>query len=207
MKCFEKIAEGIDVAAALEELARLGSRPAAEPLQPLNPIAQGRNVGVVQLYRHPEMAGGLLNRQYVEAHSLLARVREELGQPELWLAVLRILPPFCKIPTHRDGLIASERPRRRRYHLALQADSQSYFSVRQEQCRFASGELWYVDLLNRPHYVANHSNQPRVMLMADTLDRGLTEAEANTIQHSLRAQLGPHWREILQASEALPQAR
>ena len=178
---FHKAGSGFDVAPAVEELERLG----------ITELDEG--VGAVVLYQHPGLPGGpsVRNPRYEAAHALLADAVAALGYPTVFAATLRVLPPHGKIPKHRDGLTANTG--RRRYHLALQADEQSWFVIRDERCCFRSGELWRVDLLDRPHSVTNNSPRPRVMLMVDTIERSLAEAIGPKAMRGLVAQFGPEW--------------
>lgn len=183
---FQKVGSGFDVAPAVDELEHLGT------------TGKDDGVSTVPLYQHPMLGGvGVQNTRYAAAHAVFGAVVEALGNPDVYAAVLRLLPPKSKIPKHQDGLTATA-PRRRRYHLALQADEQSWFVIRDERCRFNSGELWHVDLLNRPHYVVNNSDRPRVMLMVDAFEGPLDEAAIRRVHQHLRQTFGDDWERKLQ---------
>lgn len=192
MRYFEKIATGLNVAPAVAELERLGV------------LAKDEGVGVVPLFQNATLFGiGAQNTRYAAAHAVLAEVTAALGNPEVYAAILRILPPKSKIPRHRDNLTAAA-PRRRRYHLALQADEQSWFVIRDERCRFSSGELWHVDLLNRPHYVVNNSDRARMMLMIDAFDGPIPDGLIQQTHEAARRALGDDWRRVVELAARGP---
>lgn len=184
LRYFEKVGSGFNVTPAVEELQRLGVTGSDE------------GVGVVPLYQHPALMGiDVQNDHYGAAHALLREAVGALGGPEVYAAVLRVLPAKARIPKHQDGLTTAMR--RRRYHLALQADDRSRFVIRDERCHFKSGELWRVDLLNRPHYVINDSDHARIMMMIDTLEGPLDEATIRKAHQQFAAAFGDDWQRLV----------
>jgi hypothetical protein len=152
MKHFHKLADGFDVAPALEEIERLG---VPEALGDLGPNPEGlRILTNHEIWRVARPA----------LHALLVRAAAKLGGAPVWKAKLRIIPPHSRIKPHRDNLS----PYEIRHHLALQCDDGAVFTVARERCRFRPGELWRVDLANHLHSVDNASDLERIVLMIDT---------------------------------------
>lgn len=191
---FRKVADGFDVAPALDELWRFGARE----LEIDRLHCPGRDgAGIVHLFQNPKIADiGAMNARYVACHALLDQVAAALGDMELYVAALRILPPKARVGKHRDGFVPGGR---KRFHLALQHDPGAYFVIANEHGRYKPGELWHVDLMNRPHFAVNNSERVRVIMLVDAHEAGACDAtEVARLQAQYQQTIGPDWRQTLQ---------
>jgi hypothetical protein len=156
---FVGVAQGLDVAPALAELAR---QPDYHWMR-LNPDAS----------RYIPLLGGEGRRQFeaelpevwrlIEAVlALLAANHNDAGA--LCHARVGLMPPGEGLPPHHDGV---DGVLRRRYQLALQSAPGVAFVVGGERKCPRPGEAWQIDA-SRTHSVANGSEIDRITILFDT---------------------------------------
>ena len=191
MRHFRKVAEGFDVAPALDELARVGGWEPPHPtgqadynrargFKPVNPEPPG--MLLLSSWRAVSFVidgSGSFFPEHPEVQALLERaasVADPAGR--IVNAKVRAMPPKSRMGRHRDGLPPQGRCR---FHLPLQCDGLAFLDVAGERCRFRPGELWEVMIGDRPHYAANDSDRPRLHLVFDIMDETLLLATAATV--------------------------
>lgn len=157
---FTIIAEGLDVAPALAELAAL---PAYYWLQ----INRDRSV-YVPLLGHDDAR--VMEAELPETWRLIDRVRAILAAGHGDVGALthcRVgrMPPGEGLPPHFDGV---DGVTRRRYQLALQSASGVELIVGGEMKCPHPGEVWRI-AASRTHSVWNHSPVDRITILFDTV--------------------------------------
>jgi Aspartyl/Asparaginyl beta-hydroxylase len=158
MANFTRIAEGLDVAPALAELAR---QP--EYWLQLN-TDDSRSI--------PLLGAAdcrLLEAELAECWRLIDRVRAVLAaghgdQGSLIHARVGLMPPGCGLPPHFDGVDGLID---RRYQLALASEPGVELIVGGEMKWPRPGEAWRIDA-SRIHSVANRSQADRITILFDT---------------------------------------
>jgi hypothetical protein len=159
MENFVKIAEGLDVAPALAELAR---QPDHVWLK-LNPDAS----------RYIPLLAGAGERQFAAelpeiwrlidaVLAILAAEHDDEGT--LCHARVGLMPPGEGLPPHFDGV---DGVARRRYQLALRSETGVALIVGGEAKCPRPGEAWRIDA-SRTHSVANCSATDRITILFDT---------------------------------------
>lgn len=158
MENFVKIAEGLDVAPALAELARRG-----EYWMRLNPDES----------RYMPLLGAgdvrLLEAELPETWRLVDRVlaiaaAEQGDNGALSHARVGLMPPGCGLPPHFDGIDGVDH---RRYQLALQSSPGVALIVGGEAKCPRPGEAWQI-AASRTHSVTNGSGRDRITILFDT---------------------------------------
>ena len=159
MDNFVKIADGLDVAPALAELAR-------QPDESWIRINDGE-MGYLPLL------GGLWERQ-LEAElpetwrlieGVLGILAAEHGdEGRLSYCRVGLMPPGCGLQAHFDGI---DGVAERRYQLALVSQPGVTLTVGGEAKCPRPGEAWQIDA-SRTHSVFNHSTTDRITILFDT---------------------------------------
>jgi hypothetical protein len=157
MANFLLIAEALDVAPALAELAR---QP--EYWLALNPD----ETRIILLLGGDDVR--LLEPELAEVWRLIDRVRAILAADHddcgaLIHARVGLMPPGSGLPPHYDGLGANER----RYQLALQSQPGVALTVGGEVKCPCPGEAWRIDA-TQVHSVRNGSAADRITILFDT---------------------------------------
>lgn len=158
MERFVKIAEGLDVAPALAELARqpeywLRLNPDDSTYIPLLGAGDAR----------------LLETEFPEVWRLIDTVRAAAAGQHGDRGVLvhcRVgcFPPGGGLPPHYDGVDgASER----RYQLALKSEPGAEITIDGESKCLKAGEAWQIDV-SRMHEVSNRSGTDRIVILFDS---------------------------------------
>lgn len=182
-RAFRRIAEGIDVAPLLEELAGRADAWSADGRRQSD-VAVQRETESVPLFWHtgpesfrearqrhpvryvgrPTAIAGALPRTAAFVRALARRAHGVPGR-----AVLVRLRPHGRVYEHVDrGLYYQLRSR---YHLVLASRDGSPLRAGGEQVRMQEGELWWFD--NRqPHEAWNDADAPRIHLIVDVLGPG-----------------------------------
>lgn len=152
---FVKIAEGLDVAPALAQLARW---PECWIL--LGKTAQASI---------PLLGAGdqrLLETELPEVWRLIDVVRKAAAVDGAALVHCRVgrMPPGEGLPMHFDGI---DGVHQRRYQIALQAEAGADLTIEGESKCFLPGEAWQIDV-SRLHMVQNCSATDRIVILFDT---------------------------------------
>lgn len=159
MDNFVKIAEGLEVAPALAELAALPDECWLE----LNPDGS----------RHIRLLAGARERQFETelpaVWRLIDGVRailmaEHGDRGTLEHARVGRMPPGAGLSPHFDGI---DGVRERRYQLALRSEPGVVLTVGGEEKCPRPGEVWQIDA-SRTHSVVNDSASDRITILFDT---------------------------------------
>ncbi len=202
MSYFTRIAEGLNVAAALAEVLAQGGKPyrpdaAEQARRALQGMGEANPAGTL-------IVGSRSFSLYPAVQRLLFRAAGRLGPQEaVWKARVKILPPRASMLPHRDDLPPAER----RYQIAIQCDDHAYFDIDGERCSFRPGEMWHVDLADRLHYVHNGSEKPRIVLIFDTLPPALAEAATAKARAAASAAARGTTGDMLAPSPRIPASR
>jgi len=159
MANFVKIAEGLDVAPALAELARQSEEHWLR-------IGPGPS-------RYLALLAGAFERQYLAElpavwrliDRVLAILAAEHGDSgALSHARVGLMPPGAGLAPHFDGI---DGVRQRRYQLALKSEPGVSLVVGGEARNPRPGEVWRIDA-SRTHSVCNRSAADRITILFDT---------------------------------------
>lgn len=189
MKCFQRIAAGIDVLPLAHALQRKPYLWGAEPMRTRlvnSPHAEVEDI----LLRFEDVPPDLAARasqggpeawaefeacplafrpawtDLPEAKPLVQGLMVRVGAYELGRVVITKLKPGGTIYPHADTGLYSETPDRSRYHLVLRSVAGSNFHCGAETVHMAPGELWWFDA-QAPHSVQNNGNDDRLHLLID----------------------------------------
>ena len=151
---FVKIAEGLDVAPALAQLARwpecwilLGNTE--QTSIPLLGVGDQR----------------LLETELSEVWRLIDAVLKAAAVDGAALIHCRVgtMPPGEGLPVHFDGIDGVQL---RRYQIALQSEAGAELTIEGESKCFRPGEAWQIDV-SRLHSVQNRSTTDRIVILFD----------------------------------------
>ena len=161
MEPFVKIAEGLDAAPALAEIARI-----PEQWVEVNPDPQRFLINLSSDGRDRALAAELPETWRL-IDRLVATVAAAEPDQEVRLnsARLAATPPGGFMPAHHDGN-AIDGIRWRRCQIALRSDPGVLFICGGEARRFLPGEAWQFDAA-RIHEVRNDSEADRITVLVD----------------------------------------
>lgn len=158
MENFLKIADGLDVAPALAELAR----------QPHYWLRLNLDESRIILLLGADNAR-LLEAELPEVWRLIDAVILVLAERHGDTGALEhcrvgLMPPGAGLPPHYDGIDGIAR---RRYQLALQSEPGVALTVGGDVKRPRPGEAWRIDA-SRTHSIVNGSASDRITILFDT---------------------------------------
>lgn len=159
MENFVKIAEGLEVGAALAELA---AQPDHLWLR-LNPDAS-RYISLLGPARERRLEAELPEIWRLIDAVRLVLAAEHGDNGALSHARIGLMPPGEGLPPHRDGI---DGVTERRYQLALQSAPGVALTVGGETRGPRPGEAWRI-AAGRTHMVANGSGSDRITILFDT---------------------------------------
>lgn len=152
-----RIAEGLDVAPVLEQLALCGEQW----------IQVSDSVRQINLLEHDR--GRALEVELAYAWRLIDTIVEieaaRGGGVELSHARIGLMRPGDYLAPHFDGIDAT---RERRYQIALVSEEGVRFTLGGETRRFLPGEAWWINAAVT-HSVVNRSKSDRITILFDTL--------------------------------------
>lgn len=161
MEPFVKLAEGLDPAAALAEIARV-----SDNWVEVNPAPQRFIMILSDDGRSRWLAAELPETwRLVDRLVAILAAAEPGHEVRLRSARLGLTPPGGSMPAHHDGP-AIDGVRWRRCQIALRSDPGVAFICGGETRRFLPGEAWQFDA-GQVHEVLNGSEADRIILLVD----------------------------------------
>jgi quercetin dioxygenase-like cupin family protein len=155
-----RIANGLDVAPALAQLALCGEYW----------IELGEAVRQINLLDHDR--GRLLEAELGNAWSLIDSIVEAEAAKgrgvKLGHARIGLMKPGERLPPHFDGIDGTSQ---RRYQIALVSEEGVAFTLGGETRRFLPGEAWWINAAI-VHSVVNMSMSDRITILFDTVTGG-----------------------------------
>lgn len=145
MTAFKRIARGLDVQPALEEIA-------------LNPIPTGNTQ--LEGYGFRIIKTPFIGRPQLTSLALQA---ERLIPGRVIGGVLNVTPSGGVLAPHRDLLP----DKIQRYHVVLQSGPMAAMIIGRERKKQKPGEVWALNLRHRLHEVRNHDELDRIILILD----------------------------------------
>jgi hypothetical protein len=152
-----RIAEGLDIAPALAELAACEDHW-------LEMMPGARQILMIAENGNRRMQGELGQCWALidQVHGIAAREHKDRGRIDYARAGL--MRPGEGLPRHRDGF---DPARERRYQIALQSAPGANLVIEDISIAFAPGEAWWIDV-GRQHSIHNGSDTDRIVLLFDT---------------------------------------
>lgn len=124
------------------------------------PIIYSPNPSFKELQHHP-----MLLKMQPHIDDLLLLATNEFGDVSVRQAMLTRLEAGQKIKRHRDkGPITAKS---HRVHLVITTNESCIFTVGSESMKFAPGDVWAIDNVDKYHSVSNDGKTDRIHMIVD----------------------------------------